>query len=57
MKNKLNYEGMYLIGDEEMYLSYVNDFLTIERFAEYYGITEEQANEVINKGRKINHSK
>jgi len=24
---------------EEMYLSYLNDFLTVERFAEYYGLT------------------
>ncbi len=34
-----------------LYLSYVNDFLTVEKFAEYYGISEILANDIINKGR------
>lgn len=37
---------------EELYLSYVNDFLTRAKFAEYYRLTEEQALIVINKGRE-----
>lgn len=40
-----------------LYLSYFNDFLTVERFAEYYGIGEILAHDIINKGRIINHSK
>jgi|TARA_Y100000590_G_scaffold84148_1_gene93966 hypothetical protein len=42
---------------EKMYLDYVNNFLTVTRFAEYYGITVKDANEIINLGRIINHSK
>jgi len=42
---------------EEMYLSWFNDFLTIERFAEFYNITVSKANQIINIGRKINHSR
>ena len=42
---------------EEMYLSYLNDFLTVERFAEYYGVTESQAINIIDIGRAYNHAK
>lgn len=42
---------------EEMYISYLNDFLTVERFAEYYGMTEIQAVNVIDIGRAYNHAK
>lgn len=38
----------------KMYLDYVNDFLTVARFAEYYGITEAEADEVIRIGRHNN---
>jgi hypothetical protein len=34
-----------------LYLSWVNDFLTVERFAEYYRIEESLAQDIINKGR------
>ena len=34
-----------------LYRSWFNDFLTVERFAEYYGIGEGLANDIINKGR------
>lgn len=37
--------------ERQMYLDYVNNFLTVERFAEYYGITEKKANAIINKQR------
>lgn len=31
----------------EMYLDYVNNFLTVKRFAEYYNISEAEALELI----------
>lgn len=40
---------------QELYLDYVNNFLTVSRFAEYYGMTEEHAEEIIYVGRKINN--
>ena len=38
---------------QEMYLDWFNNFLTIERFAEWYAIGEEQAAAIISAGRKI----
>ena len=35
-----------------MYLDYINNFLTVERFAEYYNLPIANALEVIKKGRK-----
>jgi hypothetical protein len=32
---------------EAVYLDWVNNFLSIERFAEHYGITEQQAHLLI----------
>jgi hypothetical protein len=40
---------------EELYLIYVNDFITVGRFADYYDISEEWATELIHAGRSINH--
>ena len=40
----------------EMYLDYVNNFLTIEKFSEHYHISEEEADGIINEGR-IEHEK
>lgn len=37
----------------EMYLDYWNNFLTVERFAEYHNITKEQANHIIKKGKDL----
>jgi len=42
---------------EYLYLQYANNFLTVSRFAEYYGISECWANFAINIGRKKNHKK
>jgi len=42
---------------ETLYLSYVNDFLTVGRFSEYYNISIEKASKIINLGRKINNAK
>jgi hypothetical protein len=32
---------------EELYLSYVNDFLTVVEWAEYYGLNEEQSSMIL----------
>ena len=32
----------------DIYLDYVNNFLTVDKFAEYYGIEKDTANELIN---------
>lgn len=42
---------------ETMYLDYVNNFLSIEAFAEYYFLDMNQANRVIEIGRKIDHGR
>ena len=36
-----------------MYLDYVNNFLTVACFAEYYGISRDVALDVISFGRKL----
>lgn len=40
----------------ECYVEYVNDFLTVERYALYKGWSLFFAKQVINSGRKINHN-
>jgi hypothetical protein len=42
---------------EKLYLDYFNNFLTVERFAEYYELDVITAQNVINEGRKINHAR
>lgn len=42
---------------EASYLHYVNDFLTVKRFAEYYNISIRRANQIIKIGRLINHNR
>lgn len=37
------------------YVDYFNNFLTIERFAEYYAYPIDTAKYVINKGRELNN--
>lgn len=37
----------------QMYLDWFNNFLTIPRFAEYYGISETFADEIIRQGRLV----
>jgi NaMN:DMB phosphoribosyltransferase len=36
----------------EMYLDYVNNFISVGRFADHYDMSEEKANEVIRRGRE-----
>jgi hypothetical protein len=45
MKKKLN----------NLYLMYVNDFISTNGFANYLEVTEEKANRIIDLGRKIHH--
>lgn len=40
---------------ETFYLSFVNDFLTIERFANYYNFSVKKAEEIIKIGRIVNN--
>ena len=37
----------------DIYLSWINDFLSVTAFAEYHGITDAQAAELINLARDI----
>jgi hypothetical protein len=39
----------------ELYIDYCNNFLTVEYFAEYYDLSDEEANFVINNGRILNN--
>jgi hypothetical protein len=40
--------------NEEMYLDWFNNFLSIEKFKEYYNLSMVEAENVIDQGRKIN---
>lgn len=40
---------------EQIYLIYYNDFLTIERMAEYYQVNKELLQYWVDIGRKTNH--
>ncbi len=46
---------MIYLSDAELYLIYFNDFLSVERFAEYYGLSVEYARDLINRERVANH--
>ena len=39
----------------EMYLDYVNNFLTVQAWAEHHGIEEDDAHKIIEIGRKYCH--
>jgi len=40
---------------EILYLEYVNDYLTVAKFAEHYGFTIEDANDIIDIGCVVNN--
>ena len=40
-----------------MYLDYWNNFLTVDKFAEYYGIDRKKAINIIDRGRELFNSK
>lgn len=42
---------------EQLYLDYVNNFLTVERFAEYHSITSNKAHKIIDLGRTIHSNR
>jgi len=42
---------------EQMYLDFLNDFLTVECFASHYNITREQTLDVLNQGKQFHTSK
>lgn len=39
----------------DMYADWINNFLTVARFAEYYGMTQEHAEEIIFTGRRTDN--
>ena len=39
-----------------LFLDYFNNFLTVERFASYHGMSEEKARRVICLGRKLHEN-
>ena len=51
----------YIKGDKvkqklnAIYLDWYNNFVTIDCFADYYNISIDKAERIINIGRKINH--
>tara|TARA_R100000750_G_C2285308_1_gene72792 strand:- start:127 stop:312 length:186 start_codon:yes stop_codon:yes gene_type:complete len=47
-------EALYKL--ELLYLDYVNNFITVKRFAEFYGISEKKALSLIDIGNDINLS-
>lgn len=40
-----------LLKEREMYFDYVNNFLTVEKFAEHYQITIQEAERIITENR------
>jgi hypothetical protein len=42
---------------EQMYLDYFNNFISTQRFAEYYDLSMDEAKTIIIVGRKINHER
>ena len=40
-----------------LFLDWKNNFLTVGRFAEYYSLTVDKANELIDKGRELNEQR
>jgi len=42
---------------EEMYLDWFNNFLSTDKFREYYNLSMAEAENIIDEGRKINHQR
>ena len=45
------------IDYEKEYIEWFNDYLTVEKFAEHKGLTVDQAQIIIDLGRKINRER
>ena len=41
---------------QHVFLDWFNNFLTVEKFAEHYGLTEAQAAQVIELGKQIHEA-
>jgi len=41
---------------QSIYLDWFNNFLTVDRFAEHYGMTPDTASELIESGRRAHES-
>lgn len=39
---------------EQLYLDYLNNYITFERYAEYHKISEELALDIIGQGKEVN---
>ena len=52
--HKIKYIRDYLA---DIYLDWVNDFLTVERFAEYYGLDEEDAKQLLKLSKKCHEQR
>ena len=55
-KNGEKVTGEYRVDPEGMYLEWFNNYLSVAKFAEHRGISEDYALEQINKGKSINQS-
>lgn len=44
----------FILKAEEMYLDYFNNFLTIERYAEHYGLPHKIVFAILNLGEQVN---
>jgi hypothetical protein len=58
--NNLNLIKILQAGDNEIekyYLQYFNDFLTVDKFAEYNNLSLDGANLIVNQGRTVNINK
>lgn len=40
----------------DAFLDYFNNFITLEKFAEYYGISESAAKKIIDAGREMHEN-
>lgn len=52
------FEDILKLSDEEIiniYLDWVNNFLSLDKFAEHYGISEIDAHYIIDLGRRLNN--
>ena len=38
---------------KKLYLDYFNNWLSVERWAEFYGLTKLQSNYILKKGKKL----
>jgi hypothetical protein len=59
MKRKIEPSKLLSFSSQDvvkMYLDYFNNFLTVERFAEYYNLSISDAKTVIYAGRNIHNN-